>query len=267
MAHNWTGSSSLAFNWTNWTPLGSTSGAPVTDQGDLNTCVAHALAKGIFDIARNIEDGYKGCTDEDSATKALAKELEEHPWMRKDGIDVIKFNNYSIEMVDNKDVMTFGLTIKAVERNRERFASNKQWSNFISNSSSFLVIRAESSIFDPNNHGYHAVYAEAYNPNSNIFNCVNSWGKDENPFPRISADDKRITHAYRVYVNLSTTTQTRSYLSMTDVRADSIIKAPAGCEKPPGNTNGKCSLVFSNFQQELQDPPKKLAVTNLFLNL
>ena len=121
----------LSLNWTNW-KTESASGAPVTDQGDLATCVAHSLAKGIFDHLRDEWGWFKG-SDENSDVMAIIKQLEKYynqKQLKKKGIDVVLFNNFDVTVHDGHKSMTLRMSIDAVPRRAVSFAFLGQVSTF-----------------------------------------------------------------------------------------------------------------------------------------
>jgi len=207
-------------DWTNWKITRPASRAPVTnsrpsflqvtDQGPLATCVAHSLAKGIFDYLQKEEGWYKDKgwlkswyeKSHVDNVKDIIKTLEERysPKEKGDkGIDPRRFNNINVPVHDGRNSMTLRMSIERAERTDKPFASYKQWTDFTDTiPTNFLIIGARASAIDPKqSDGGHALYVEDYDPRRRTFYCINSWGHDKDPKPRL-LDSRGVSFAFRI---------------------------------------------------------------------
>jgi len=185
--------SKLDWKWTNWDLDGIEAGKAFVSEQKGETCVRHALGKGIFEYLQKEEGGsfYKGCTDEELEAKqetVIEKVLAIYP--DQNAISPLRFNGESINLdVEKKSLR---MEIRHARRNDKAFADAAQWASFKRDGSNFLIIGYDS----------HAVYVEDYDVASRFFNCINSWGPGQNDKPKIRDADQSITSFYAFAVHL-----------------------------------------------------------------
>ena len=245
--------------WTNWDVfyLDQPGKAFVSDQGQAGTCVRHALGKGIFDYLKKSgryvnfkEEGLKAKQQE-----VIDKVLELFPDLA-DQIDdpgCYPFNYHGKSISQDGVKLTMEITCALRKRDLVsgrpaiwspahlgkndsltylRFADQQQRASFLKESSNFLILCCDVSIFDgkwlPNREGGHAVYVDDYDVKTRTFHCINSWSEEWNPRPKIKDYDPSFQDhdtEFSVYrVHLVAEGPTRNVFSM----ASTLLAAPAG---------------------------------------
>ena len=205
--------SKLDWNWTNWDRDDIEAGKAFVSEQKGETCVRHALGKGIFEYLQKEEGGsfYKGCTDEELEAKqetVIEKVLAIYP--DQHAISPLRFNGESINLDVEKK--TLKMEIRHARRNDKAFADAAQWASFKRDGSNFLIIGYDS----------HAVYVEDYDVASRFFNCINSWGQDMEPSPKIKDADAKITSFYAFAVHLVNNKDTSNAAASTQLSATAV---------------------------------------------
>ena len=207
-------------DWTNWDISGVTFGKAFVSEQKGETCVRHALGKGIFEFLQKIDFFDKECTEEELKVKqqividkVLDKELD-GVLDKNAEIDPLKFDDESIVLdaselnpLGAQEPLSLKMQIVRAQRNREAFADENQWASFKGDDSNFLIIGCDTSYFtdsSANDTTLHAVYVKDYDVESQTFNCINSWGpaKTAKPFPEIRDADQSIKsfHVFGVHL-------------------------------------------------------------------
>ena len=82
-----------------------------------------------------------------------------------------------------KKFLKIKIKIVTVHNNGNQFASSVQFGAFDAAKDSGLVIT-----YNWPGRGFHSLYAEDYNPATRKFSCINTWGPDDNPNPKVCDD-------------------------------------------------------------------------------
>ena len=252
-------------SWTNWDVFypDQPDKAFVSDQGQAGTCVRHAIGKGIFDYLEK-SGRYVNFTEltelKAKQQEVIDKVLELFPDLA-DQIDdpgCYPFNYHGKSI--SQDGIRLTMEITCALRKRDlvsdrpggkiwspaelrkndflaaltfmRFADKQQRASFLKESSNFLILCCDTSIFDgkwyPNREGGHAVYVDDYDVKTRTFHCINSWSEERNPRPKIKDYDPSFQDhdtEFSVYrVHLVAEGPTRNVFSM----ASTLLAAPAG---------------------------------------
>ena len=224
--------------WTNWDIIRVEVGKALVSEQEGETCVRHALGKGIFEFLQTKEGGgfYKGCTDEELEAKqkrVIDKVLEIFPG--QGAIDPYLFNGKSIHL--DLEKKSLKMEIAHAQRNGEAFADDSQWAKIKDDAYNFLIIVCDTSIFTDDstdshsspqpNPPLHAVYVEDYDVKYRTFNCINSWGPglEENPYPVIKDTKKsKGFHAFSVHL----VDESKEHDKDEDLSASAQPSAPKG---------------------------------------
>ena len=198
-------------SWTNWDifhPDGTWFISPdepgkafVSNQGEAGTCLRHAIGKGIFDYLKKLGLYVRLSQGEleDKQQEVINQVLAIHPHhcgtseeeFHRKGIvqDGIKLT-MEISRATRKRSDVMSLTSSPEQRQKNTFlpfADHAQRASFLKDSSNFLILGCDVSIFDgrpgrgPQGH---AVYVDNYDVETRTFECINSWGPDGRANPR-----------------------------------------------------------------------------------
>ena len=220
----------------------------MSNQGDAGTCVRHAIGKGIFDYLKKLGLYVRLSQGEleDKQQEIINQVLAIHPhhngtyeWeFHRKGIvqDGIKLT-MEISRATRKRADVMSLTSSPEQQQKNTFlpfADQAQRASFLKDSSNFLILGCDTSIFDgkwhPNREGGHAVYVDYYDVETRTFDCINSWGPDgaQNPHPKIKDYESSFQDhdtEFSVYgVHLVAEGPTRNEFST----ASTLPAAPAG---------------------------------------
>ena len=179
-------------DWTNWEKPGIEAGQAFVSQQKPNheTCVSHAIGKGIFEFLLKEIRLYRGYNE--TELKAKQEEIISNVISKVGKITPIN----PVEELHGKDITQDGrklwMEITWARRNgsTKPFADAEQRKSFLKDGSNFLIIICDTSFFQPGSDGLHAVYVDKYDERS--FFCINSWGSNAHPCPEIKDSDQSI---------------------------------------------------------------------------
>ena len=204
-------------DWTNWDISRDTFGKAFVSEQKGDTCVRHALGKGVFEFLQTEKGGsfYKGCTVEQlKAKQEMVIDKVQAIYPHECAIDPLLFDGKRIHLeVEQKSLK---MEIRHAFRNSKEFADAQQWASFKRDGFNFLIIGCDASYFtgcstnkptlhstgsstaEDSNVPLHAVYVEDYKVERRTFKCINSWGPGQGEEPKIQDADERITqfHAF-----------------------------------------------------------------------
>ena len=168
-------------DWTNWEKPGIEAGQAFVSQQKPNheTCVSHAIGKGIFEFLLKEIRLYRGYTE--TELKAKQEEIIDNVISKVGKITPIN----PVEELHGKDITQDGrklwTEITWARRNgsTKPFADAEQRKSFLKDGSNFLIIICDTSFFQPGSDGLHAVYVDKYDERS--FFCINSWDPKHTP--------------------------------------------------------------------------------------
>ena len=147
------------------------------DQGDAPTCTAYAMAKGVVHWLHN--NGLNG--DQSEIVQVFVNEF---PQMKAEGMNSYELNDKSVKIeVTGNQNMKVKMNVETVEYCATPFASHDQYQKFLNDNDGCLILSwAPGELLQKlgidDKHSRHAIFVNKYNPDTNIFHCLNSWGKE-----------------------------------------------------------------------------------------
>ena len=191
-------------DWTKWEiRAGIKAGqAFVSDQGDQETCVSHALGKGIFETLQTKFGLYRG--DTQRQLKGKQEEIIKNVIAIHGKLYAISPCDLHGKSIDQDGIkLTMEVTMASRNGSSNAFADATQRKSFLSDGYNFLILLCDANFLhnSTSGGGLHAVYVTGYDVKTQTFSCVNSWDK-KNPEPEIHDYEEKITKFYVFGVRL-----------------------------------------------------------------